>query len=391
MAQLWRAQVSGGAAIWAAQNGDGTPSTPTIGTITPTADGCVFTHSGGGTHYRVFVLAGSPGSWVSLGSSPVTLTGLTVNTEYTLQISGDGSTVADAENWGTLNPGSGSGEPTVSGISGDGAAVLRMGAALGTGAVRVAGTGSAVIRRATQAAAGSVRVGGTGVATLARALSVSAGGVRVSGSGAAVLSRVTQVSAGIVGAAPIIGSGDAVLRLSGSASGSVRVSGAGSAVLGLVAAASGAVTGAAAISGVGFTVLRVLGDGLGTVTGEGSSITYAPQPETSSSWSYQQTATLWRLTAPAGWGTPRTFAAPVLFLCDYMREGKTAVNARGDEFMVKLTAYTSLPGIKPGDMVLIGINASADPVSTDAEEVQAVVSYGDTFNAGGAEDFKILA
>ena len=42
-------------------------------------------------------------------------------------------------------------------------------------------------------------------------------------------------------------------------------------------------------------------------------------------------------------------------------------------------------------MVLIGINASADPVSTDAEEVQAVVSYGDTFNAGGAEDFKILA
>jgi hypothetical protein len=113
MAQLWRAQVSGGAAIWAAQNGDGTPSTPTIGAITPTAGGCVFTHSGGGTHYRVFVLAGSPGSWVSLGSSPVTLTGLTVNTEYTLQISGDGSTVADAENWGTLNPGTGSGEPAV--------------------------------------------------------------------------------------------------------------------------------------------------------------------------------------------------------------------------------------------------------------------------------------
>jgi hypothetical protein len=123
----------------------------------------------------------------------------------------------------------------------------------------------------------------------------------------------------------------------------------------------------------------------------GGAPAYAQQPETVSSWSYQQTATLWRLTGRADWTGARTFAAPVLFLCDYMREGKTAVNARGEEFMVKLTAYTSLPGIKPGDMVLIGSSDSADPVSTDAEEVQAVVSYGDTFNAGGAEDFKILA
>jgi hypothetical protein len=109
MAALWRAQVSGGAAIWAPVNGPGTPSTPTIGTITPTADGCVFTHSGGGTHYRIFVLAGSPGAWVSLPASPVTITGLTANTEFTLQLSGDGSTVADAEDWGTLNPGVGGG------------------------------------------------------------------------------------------------------------------------------------------------------------------------------------------------------------------------------------------------------------------------------------------
>jgi hypothetical protein len=109
MAALWRAQVSGGAAIWAPVNGPGTPSTPTVGTITPTADGCVFTHSGGGTHYRIFALAGSPGAWVSLPASPVTVTGLTANTEYTLQLSADASTVADAADWGTLNPGVGGG------------------------------------------------------------------------------------------------------------------------------------------------------------------------------------------------------------------------------------------------------------------------------------------
>lgn len=109
MAQLWRAQVSGGAAIWAPSNGDGVPSTPTIGTITPAATSISFTHSGGGTHYRVYLLAGSPGAWVALGASPQSGTGLTANTEYTLELSGDGSTVADSEACGTTNPGAGGG------------------------------------------------------------------------------------------------------------------------------------------------------------------------------------------------------------------------------------------------------------------------------------------
>jgi hypothetical protein len=122
-----------------------------------------------------------------------------------------------------------------------------------------------------------------------------------------------------------------------------------------------------------------------------SSLAYAPQPETASSWSYQQTATLWRLTGRADWTGARTFAAPVLFLCDYMRDQKMAVSDRGDEFVSKLTLFTSLPGVKQGDMVLIGSSGNADPVATDAEEVQAVVTYADTFNAGGPEDFKILA
>lgn len=128
-----------------------------------------------------------------------------------------------------------------------------------------------------------------------------------------------------------------------------------------------------------------------TLLVSGGAPPYASQPTTASSWSYKQTATLWALTGRADWSGARSFASPVLFLCDYMRDQKMAVTARGDEFVSKLTVYTSLPGIKQGDMVLLGISGNADPVATDAEEVQAVVAYADTFNAGGPEDFKVLA
>jgi hypothetical protein len=92
-------------------HGDGSWAVaPTIGTITPAATSILFAHSGGGTHYRIFALGESAGAWLALGASPVTVSGLTANTEYTLQISGDGSTVADAESTGTINPGSGGGQ-----------------------------------------------------------------------------------------------------------------------------------------------------------------------------------------------------------------------------------------------------------------------------------------
>jgi hypothetical protein len=82
----------------------------TIQGITPTASGCIFTYSGGSTHYRVYALGGAAGAWVALGASPVTLTGLAANSEFTLDISDDASTVADTADFGTLNVGTGGGE-----------------------------------------------------------------------------------------------------------------------------------------------------------------------------------------------------------------------------------------------------------------------------------------
>jgi len=85
---------------------------PTIGTVTAGDTSLSFVYTGPATHYRVFLLGGSPGSWVSIPASPVSVTGLTANTEYTIQISGNGSTVADEESAGTNNPGTGGGELT---------------------------------------------------------------------------------------------------------------------------------------------------------------------------------------------------------------------------------------------------------------------------------------
>jgi hypothetical protein len=91
-------------------HGDGSYlSGPSIGTITATSTSITFTHANGATHYRIYLLAGSPGAWVSIPVSPVTVSGLAVNTEYTLQVSGDGSIASDTRNTGTTNPGTGGG------------------------------------------------------------------------------------------------------------------------------------------------------------------------------------------------------------------------------------------------------------------------------------------
>ena len=82
---------------------------PAISSVTPGETSVTFTYTGAATHRRVYLFGGSPGAWVSMGASPVTVTGLTNNTEYQLEISADGSTVADSEVFGTLNPGSGGG------------------------------------------------------------------------------------------------------------------------------------------------------------------------------------------------------------------------------------------------------------------------------------------
>lgn len=95
-------------------HGDGSWAVaPAFGTITPAATSITFAHVGGGTHYRIYATGGSAGSFVSLPGSPVTVSGLTANTPYTLELSADGSTVAATTNTGTTNPATGGGEPTV--------------------------------------------------------------------------------------------------------------------------------------------------------------------------------------------------------------------------------------------------------------------------------------
>ena len=116
---------------------------------------------------------------------------------------------------------------------------------------------------------------------------------------------------------------------------------------------------------------------------------YLSQPITSASWSYKQTATLWRLVATEAWGGQTTHELAGLFLCDYAEEERRMVSSRGDEFVSRLLVYTSLPGIKQGDMVLIGASGVADPYAAGAQEVRAVATWADTFKAEGAPDFRI--
>jgi hypothetical protein len=66
-----------------------------------------------------------------------------------------------------------------------------------------------------------------------------------------------------------------------------------------------------------------------------------------------------------------------------------AVTAAGDEFTTRLLVYTSLPGVKQGDMLLIGATAERDPYQAGAHEVRAVTEFGDTFSTDGPPDFRI--
>lgn len=108
MAQLWRAQVSGGAAIWGPLNGPGTPTTPTIGTIVSGDTTLTIPYSGPVTHYRVYEIGASAPAWIAVPASPIVFTGVS-NREYNVEVSGNGSSVADAKQAGTNNPGTGGG------------------------------------------------------------------------------------------------------------------------------------------------------------------------------------------------------------------------------------------------------------------------------------------
>jgi hypothetical protein len=279
---------------------------PTIGIITPTADGCVFTHTGGGTHFRITPLdTGVPRAAQSLPASPVTLTGESANREFRLEVGPNATTWSDSEEWGTLNPGVGGGPvdgtETISG---------QIGAAEASGlpATITAGTGTNI-------------AAGVGLA--------SASGLAA---GITLLGPLTISCA--------VGSADAV---------------------GLRA------------------IIRTLG----------ALPPYAEQPKTASSWSYNRTATLWSFVSRDEWGGQTVHAEPVLFLCDYAADSKRAVTAAGDEFTTRLLVYTSLPGLKQGDMLLIGATAERDPYMAGAHEVRAVTEFGDTFSTDGPPDFRV--
>jgi hypothetical protein len=92
---------------------------PVIGTVTPGETSVTFTYTGPATHYRLTPLdTGVPGAAVSIPASPVTVTGLTANREYLLEIGPNSTTWVDSEEFGTENPGTGGGTiPSVGGSS----------------------------------------------------------------------------------------------------------------------------------------------------------------------------------------------------------------------------------------------------------------------------------
>lgn len=63
-------------------------------------------------------------------------------------------------------------------------------------------------------------------------------------------------------------------------------------------------------------------------------------------------------------------------------------DATGQEFVSRQVLYTERATIQPGDMVLIGAHAGADPVIAGAAEVRSVTRYADTFDLV-ADDYMI--
>lgn len=212
-------------------------------------------------------------------------------------------------------------------------------------------------------------------------------GTLPSGVGAVTGGNTLLASGSIISLAPAVLSGTAALggiAASGTLTGGTASVLSGAAALGgivlsgsIASLAPATLSGAAAFSGISMS---------GTIAGGDL---YTTQPDTASSWSYLQTATLWSLTGRDDWSGAPTYAAPVWFLCDYAAESRRMVNTMGVEFTSRMLVYTSLPDVAQGDMVLIGASALADPVAAGATEVRAVNRWADTFNAEGAEDFRI--
>jgi hypothetical protein len=468
-----------------------------IGSITPADTSITFAYSGPATHYRIFPLGGSAGAWVSIPASPVTITGLTANTEYTLQISSDGSAVADAEDTGTTNPGTGGGgfvQPgTPASAAGLSTTAVLVGRAAARGAVTPAAgaatvntlasrgtvpaavvpaagvaTASALAGKATRraslaAAAGTATPAAVvGKASSRAAITPAAGAATPStAEGKATRRAAISAAAGVATTATLfsVGGRSSITPAAGAAT-AATLAGRATRRAGLTPAAgmataatllaagnraaivpaSGLATAAAlagnairrasisAAAGIAATqTLTPAAPGKSTISpaaGTSAAVAlaskalkrsaptpaaglattsvlyvvgyvpsglpdYAQQPTTSASWSYRQTGTLWALVGRDEWGGQTLHAAPVLFRCDYAVDSRRVVTAAGDEFATKMTVYTSLPGIKQGDMVLMSATGEPDPFKAGADEVRAVKEYADTFRADAPADYLV--
>jgi hypothetical protein len=105
-------------------------------------------------------------------------------------------------------------------------------------------------------------------------------------------------------------------------------------------------------------------------------------------WSYTAKATHWALIARNGRSGASTFAAPVVFACDYDTEARTVRNARGLEFVTRMTYYTERSTVRQGDRVALGVSTETDPIRAGAEEVQHVQRHADTFDRA-ADDYVV--
>lgn len=349
----------------------GGSAAPVIIDITASTTSAVVTYSGAATLYRL-----NGGAATALGASQATISGLVANTEYTLEISEDGSAWVGPSAFGTLNPGVGGGEAVTSV-----AASASLSLAIQRAATASSTLGAAVQRRMTASAGLSLyrQAGNTAVASISAAKSAR----RTATAG---LSALLQVTTGTQAAASL----SIATRKARSATAglSLGAASAGTRSAGLSAMLN---TGRAVVSSLSSAVQgrRTRTAGLGVYLLGGSSPAYAPQPRTDSSWSYIQTATLWSLQARDGWTGAKTYAPPVWFLCGHIEEDARVTDSKGQEFVSRARFFTSLPGVKQGDRVLLGASTLADPLAAGASEVRAITQWADAFNALGAPDYKL--
>ena len=113
-------------------------------------------------------------------------------------------------------------------------------------------------------------------------------------------------------------------------------------------------------------------------------------------WAYTATATLWKRQARDDWTGGETYAAPVQFLCDYSAgtekrtDGSSIIGgAKGAQSVASLKLFTERADIVPGDRVMLGASAAADPIAAGALLVAEVNRNADTFERQ-ADDFEVI-